>query len=272
MPSSYTTSSFAKVLLPLALLGFSTCVIAGQTNPSDERIVGGWETSITYFPHQVSLQVVNRHICGGSIIAEDLVLTAAHCIGQVTNTEYYTVRAGSSFHFIGGIVAQVKAIVLHNNYNHTKNDIALVKLLKPLEFNAYIQPIRLLEENVTIEKDQDLWVTGWGNQQSYIDQTSPILRYTFVHKISKEKCYKSYKFMTEIDENMFCAGVEKGGRDSCQGDSGGPLITRSANDNSLRLVGVVSFGKGCAEANYPGVYTRVQMYHQWLNSTIETFK
>ncbi|XP_075167147.1 trypsin 3A1-like [Haematobia irritans] len=243
-----------------------------DSNPREGRIVGGWETSISYFPYQVSLQISNRHICGASIIREDLVLTAAHCVDHYSNPYLYTIRAGSSYHYMGGIIVPVKEIVKHENYNKTINDIALLKLQMPLVYNGYVQAIQLMEETGTLKEYQELWVSGWGTQHSAIPQVSPVLRYTTVNKIPPRICYESYKALLKINKNMLCAGVDKGGRDSCQGDSGGPLIARSTIDSSPRLVGVVSFGVDCAKAQYPGVYTRVQMYHQWLNETIEKLK
>lgn len=247
------------------LLGLATASVC-LALPFDGRIVGGWETTIAHFPHQVSLRLLNTPICGGSIISNTLILTAAHCVARYNNPRLYSIRAGSTYSKQGGVLIPVIAIRKHEQYAGTTNDIAILKTLQPITFSTDIKPITILEKDYILKDNEQFWVSGWGSQHSKFPTTSPILRYTSVNHIPLEQCKEAYGHKVDIDENMLCAGVAEGGRDSCQGDSGGPLI--ASIDNMPRLVGIVSFGLGCGEAKYPGVYCRVQNYHDWLNKTI----
>ncbi|XP_073813719.1 trypsin-4 [Musca autumnalis] len=268
MSRNITTSLF---LLLLAKACWTRPIqSSSSTSPYEGRIVGGWETDISYFPYQVSVQVMDTHVCGGTVIAEDLILTAAHCLTRFSSPQYYSVRAGSSYSFRDGVVIPAKAIKIHENYKSSEHDIAVIKLAMPLVYSTKIKPITLWNEDVQIADNTQLWVSGWGSQLSWYPQIASVLRYTSVNSIDLEKCRQAYKTLNNITENMLCAGTTVGGRDSCQGDSGGPLVAR--HNNNTKLVGIVSFGMGCGKAEYPGVYTRVQKYHKWLKQTINELK
>lgn len=258
------------IFLLITATVWATPIKLSPSFPYEGRIVGGWETDISYFPYQVSIQQLNTHVCGGSVIGEDLILTAAHCLLRYDNPQYYSVRAGSSYSFRDGVVIPAKAIRIHQNYKNNEHDIAVIKLAMPLVYSEKIKAIPLWNESQVIEDNTQLWVSGWGSQASWYPQVSPVLRYTSVNSSNLEKCRQAYTSVNNITENMLCAGATEGGRDSCQGDSGGPLVAR--HQNTTTLVGVVSFGVGCGRAEYPGVYTRVQNYHKWLNQTINELK
>ncbi|XP_037093125.1 clotting factor B-like [Pollicipes pollicipes] len=163
-------------------------------------------------------------------------------------------------------VANVTAIYRHPRFNFATidNDIALLKLQADVPFGPRVSPACLPD------KETAFWgrwgtVTGWGTT-SYQGKASPLLREVRLPLISSDACRRT-SYGSIITRNMICAGLAAGGRDSCQGDSGGPLVVRQ--EHRWRLVGVVSFGFKCAAAQYPGVYTRVQNYVDWINWYID---
>uniref|UniRef100_A0A3P9J2H9 Peptidase S1 domain-containing protein n=1 Tax=Oryzias latipes TaxID=8090 RepID=A0A3P9J2H9_ORYLA len=164
----------------------------------------------------------------------------------------------------------VTTVIVHPNYNsNTKdNDIALLQLSSPVTFNNYITPVCLPSTNSTFYSGVNTWVTGWGNIGTGVSLPAPqTLQEVQVPIVGNRQCKCNYG-AGSITDNMVCAGLLEGGKDSCQGDSGGPLVIKQ---NNLWIQGgVVSFGQGCAEPNYPGVYTRVSQYQTWINTQITT--
>uniref|UniRef100_A0A3Q3GCR8 Transmembrane serine protease 5 n=1 Tax=Labrus bergylta TaxID=56723 RepID=A0A3Q3GCR8_9LABR len=214
------------------------------------RIIGGVEATLGRWPWQVSLYYSNRHTCGGSIITSQWVVTAAHCVH--------------------------KKIIFNKNYNHRShdNDIALIKLQTPLNFSDTIRPVCLPQYDSDLPGGTQCWISGWGYTQPegvlcfYLSVHSPdTLKEAPVPIISTKKCNSSCMYNGEITPRMLCAGYLEGKVDACQGDSGGPLVCQ--DENVWRLVGVVSWGTGCAEPNHPGVYTKVAEFLGWIYDMIE---
>lgn len=221
------------------------------------RIVGGKEVNIEDYNYQISLQKMN-HFCGGSIINSRYILTAAHCTnGQ--DAKRLIVRAGSSYRGMGGDLYQVEEILQHPNYtrSNTDYDFSILKLESEMELSDSANIVQLPEADEPIEDGAECVVTGWGDTKSILEP-SRRLRATTVPIVNKETCNEAYREFYGITERMVCAGYAEGGKDSCQGDSGGPLVH---ND---KLVGVVSWGKGCAEKGYYGVYARVAAVRPWI--------
>ncbi|XP_059607796.1 trypsin-1-like [Phlebotomus argentipes] len=226
----------------------------------DGRIAGGYEIDIEDAPHQVSLQWPD-HVCGGSILSETFVLTAAHCTYGV-DVEDLTLRVGSSYHASEGQVVKVKRSILHPEYERiTINyDFSLLELEEPLQFSDVCQPIALPEQDQDVEEGALLLVSGWGltyNPKNR-EESNDKLRAVIVPKVNDEYCNAAYSQWSGITEAMICAGYEEGGKDACLGDSGGPLVQNET------LMGVVSWGFGCAQAGYPGVYARVASVRDWV--------
>ncbi|ALC42239.1 CG13430 [Drosophila busckii] len=233
----------------------------------DGRIVGGWDTKIAHFPHQISLQLNKKHICGGVIVAPHLILTAAHCVLKHTQPELYAIRAGSSFWESGGSYVRIKRIIPHEHFNlptHMNNDIALLLLQRPLVYSRDIQAIQLVHPTDYVAPHAQLFVSGWGSTNAQQITTATRLHYTALVELDHPSCTHNYVGSGVVTATMFCAGSRTGlgDRDSCLGDSGGPLVTNV--EGHFKLLGIVSWGLGCASAQYPGVYTQVSAYGDWL--------
>ncbi|XP_060744879.1 transmembrane protease serine 5 [Tachysurus vachellii] len=240
------------------------------------RIIGGIDATLGRWPWQVSLYYSNRHTCGGSIITSQWIITAAHCVST------YRLHQVSSWVVYAGIVTRnaaklaqymgytVEKIIYNKNYNHRSHDsdIALVKLRNPLNFSDTIRPVCLPQYNHELPGGTLCWISGWGYTQPDEVHIPDTLKEAQVPLISTKKCNSSCMYNGEITPRMLCAGHTEGNIDACQGDSGGPLVCQ--DDNVWRLVGVVSWGTGCAEPNHPGVYTKVAEFLGWIYETIET--
>lgn len=227
----------------------------------DNRIVGGAETTIDYFPWQVSMTYHRTHRCGGSIISQYHVLTAAHCTNRISAAAL-GIRAGSSRNNNGGVLIAVNRVLQHPSYINQANDydITVLRLSSPLTYGNNIRPIQMPDYMETIQPGTRTWVTGWGDTKESGGVKPTLLHYTTVPIVDNRVCANAFARQTPITNSMICAGYYKiGGRDACQGDSGGPLVANN------KLYGVVSFGVGCARPSYPGVYTRVSFFRKWID-------
>lgn len=236
--------TFLKVSFTLALQHISS------------RIVNGTVTTIEEFPYQVSLQTGDYHGCGAAIISENFVLTAAHCFKNQPKPENIKIRVGSKSWVAGGKLLQAAAYKAHSEYSSEShlNDIAVVKLNETLKFSKTINKINLA--NSTLVNGTKVVVAGWGFSRRNETFYHPLLKKIELTILSRETCAPYYNYGTNVQKTMICAFDE--GRDTCRGDSGGPL---SANGT---LVGIVSWGIGCAIGRYPGVYTDVASFNAWI--------
>nr|XP_012637955.1 coagulation factor IX isoform X2 [Microcebus murinus] len=235
-------------------------------SPQDiTRVVGGENAKPGQFPWQVILNGKIDAFCGGSIVNEKWVVTAAHCIVPPVNI---TVVAGE--HDIEKTEPteqkrKVIRVILHHSYNATVNkyshDIALLELDKPLTLNSYVTPICIADREYTniFLKFGSGYVSGWG-RVFHRGRSASILQYLRVPFVDRATCLRSTK--VTIHNNMFCAGYHEGGRDSCQGDSGGPHITEVEGTNFL--TGIISWGEECAMKGKYGIYTKVSRYTNWI--------
>lgn len=230
-----------------------------QLRPSSGRIVGGFVVDITDIPFQVAFKDVYGNFCGGSIISGTWVLTAAHCISNSPDA-HPSVRAKSTHWNEGGQLVAVKRVVKHPNYNDATvdYDFALLELSDELALDDRFFAADLPQQDEPVEDGSCLQVSGWGNTQNPLEFSTE-LRATNVPAVNQEKCAATYTSFGEVTPRMLCAGFDKGGKDSCQGDSGGPLV-----EGGTKLVGVVSWGRGCAEEGFPGVYSRVAAVRDWI--------
>jgi trypsin len=226
--------------------------------PFSSKIVGGLPIGIEVAPHQVSLQLREFHICGGSVISECFILTAAHCTDRVSEKDL-KVRAGSALYRSGGALIPVREIIQHEKFDFftIDYDFSLLKLVTQLKISELIKPVALPLQNEEVPDNTLCLVTGWGNTQS-VQESREKLRGAFVPSVNQIECNEAYNEFGGITDRMICAGFKVGQIDACQGDSGGPLVANN------KLIGVVSWGYMCAKPNYPGVYSRVASVRNWI--------
>lgn len=225
---------------------------------SGNRIVGGQESLPRARPYQASLQSDGFHFCGGSIIDKKWILTAAHCEVKPGTTVVLGAHDISNKSDACAERISVKKTFNHPGYSSSTNDndIALLELTS----NTVYPPIEMATSPISVA-GVPVQVSGWGTLTS--GGSSPDkLMWVQVNTADQATCKKQYS--GGITNNMMCAGVPEGGKDSCQGDSGGPLV------GGGKLVGVVSFGSGCALKDFPGVYARVSNYQKWIAETMGT--
>ncbi|XP_015432417.1 PREDICTED: trypsin-1-like [Dufourea novaeangliae] len=226
------------------------------------QIVGGKDVNIEEVPHQVSLQSSGMSFCGGSIIADQWVVTAAHCMAYPA--DWMTVRAGTTTKSSGGSVHKVAEIIIHedyvtNYYGVPENDVAVMKLSTPFKLDKTRQPIRIFKQNEESKVGINAVVSGWGAVREG-GSTAEVLQAVNVPIVSKSVCNKAYQPYGGVPAGQICAAVQEGGKDACQGDSGGPMTIGG------RLAGLVSWGYGCARQGYPGVHTEVAAFSDWIVS------
>jgi len=232
------------------------------------RIVGGQMTDRNEWPWQAALMYGNQQFCGGSLINDRYILTAAHCIVDLS-TNGLTVRLAEHDLSANGetslVTRTVSQIIEHPNYDAgtERNDIALLKLSSPVTMSATVLPV-CMPPPKPLYTGQNAWVTGWGTTSSG-GSSSSTLREVQIKVLSNSACRSRYS-SSAITNSMVCASAQ--GKDSCQGDSGGPLVIKDGGGN-YDQIGVVSWGYGCANSQYPGVYTRVNKYLDWIRDNTE---
>lgn len=251
-----------------SLIGFFLCLLWASSAHGDElKIIGGTKVDHGEYPFMVSLMhrngdVWRNQFCGGSLIKADVVLTAAHC---VANESPQTIEvSGGRVNLMSGSYGQrrfVRGIRIHESYNPNTldYDIALIYLAQPFNLNWDLQTI---DYDAVMNNGNQLTVIGWGST-GY--NSSPDLMEVNVYHISHEVCNRSDWLNGAVSKLMFCAGYANGGKDACQGDSGGPIFVKLASGQIVQQ-GIVSWGVGCAQAQKPGVYTRLRSFIAWIDA------
>ncbi|KAE8599431.1 hypothetical protein XENTR_v10017183 [Xenopus tropicalis] len=246
------------------------------------RIVGGQNSPPGKWPWMVSIQSPTgkefSHLCGGSVLNEIWVLTAAHCFKHLERKEetksWRLVFGANNLKVLESSVQirKIKEVVQPKAYNPTTeaNDITLLRLDKPIVFTDYVQPACFPTEFANVEKKTDCYIAGWGVLDEESGEPSEILQEARVHQIDSKKCNSKDWYDGSIGEYNLCAGHEKGGIDSCQGDSGGPLMCKTQKSRTYAVVGITSWGSGCARGKKPGVYTSTKYFIKWIASKVET--
>ncbi|KAM3967798.1 trypsin CFT-1-like [Aphomia sociella] len=252
-----------RVFFVLAL-----CLAAVAAVPSNpQRIVGGSVTTIGNWPEMTSLLyswngASYSQSCGGTIINNRAVLSAAHCFfGDGPGN--WRVRVGSTNANSGGSVHNVNQIIIHPSYNTRTmdSDVAILRVASTFAFNNNVRAASIAGSNYNLGDNQVVWATGWGSI-SPGGAASEQLRQVQIWTVNQATCRTRYSEVGQtITDNMLCSGwLDVGGRDQCQGDSGGPLY------HNRVVVGVCSFGQSCALARYPGVNARVSRFTSWISS------
>lgn len=254
-----------KLLLVSAIL-LSAFVTQAKQSPIRGLIVGGGDAAQGEFPWMVSLRNKSYgHFCGGSLIAPNWVLTAAHCAKGATIDEVW-IGLYSQKDSTAAEKIKPSKIIVHEKYTSVSTsgyDYALVKL----PTNSSFKPVALVTEEIAISDDPTEIINsvtaGWGDLSESGWQTPDILQKVTVPLVSKAVCNTKEAYNGSVNDTMICAGFKAGGKDSCQGDSGGPLLVHDA-DGVQYLAGIVSWGQGCARPNKYGVYAKVSAGATWI--------
>ncbi|XP_050349070.1 trypsin, alkaline A-like [Nymphalis io] len=240
--------------------------------PTSQRIVGGSVTSIGQYPHAVAMLLSPTgsgsfwQACGGAILNNRAIATAAHCFIHHPSATQWRLRVGSTNANSGGIVHTTNRIIIHPNYHRptADSDVAVVRINGVFDFNNNnVRNGRFASSNYNLGDNQAVWAIGWGFT-SYGGRPSEQLRHVQVFTINQAVCRSRYAELGRaITDNMLCSGVlDVGGRDQCQGDSGGPLMYNGI------IVGICSWGERCALARYPGVNVRVSRFITWMQNNV----
>lgn len=218
------------------------------------------------------------HSCGGSLISNSWILTAAHCLYN-RDEPLRAVGGADNLDFL--YRAQVRSTsrqIIHPDFDITtyNNDIALVKVDQPFNLQSTFSRVGVvcLEPSLEVLPYDIATICGFGSR-AFHEKTRTHLYETDIAIIDQRVCNRSFSGM--ITDNMICAGgMIANKRDACSGDSGGPLVMDVVTDSDdgssqehVSLVGVVSFGNDCALKNYPGIYTRVSNYYDWILEQID---
>ncbi|XP_039618495.1 coagulation factor IX [Polypterus senegalus] len=259
------------------LLEFNETLASGNatnhTLPEEEgdsRIVGGMLCHRGMCPWQVFLHWKNDFgYCGGSLINDRWVLTAAHC-AEESLPVYITVGNFDKFmREVDEQMIQVKKVVSHPHYHPATydSDIALILLDEPVKFNAYAYPICLPNANLAqllLQEGTMGQVSGWGATR-FKGTSSRFLRRVNLPVVDQQACVATTTQV--ITDNMFCAGYLEETKDACQGDSGGPFAVNYKN--TWYLTGIISWGEECAAKGKYGAYTRISNFFSWIKDTMK---
>merc|ERR1712215_151800 len=278
--------SFKLVDMQLIVLLLGTLLMLVHGSPASKhkedhtqvghpRIVGGQEATPHQFPWQISLQYhifaigLYSHRCGATIIDETHIACAAHCIDGETKNHFRVVAGAHSLHPLlpesSKQIRKVSQMWQHeefNQYNFT-HDVSVLELDEPLEFNEFVQPLKLADQGQHPVSGTECINSGWGTTDD--GRIADKLQYVMLPIVDREECVADYTDVSGVDEEMVCAGKSEGGVSPCQGDSGGPLFCPGEDDEPY-LAGIVSCGVlPCGQENRPGVFTSVGYYRDWID-------
>merc|ERR1719382_2084647 len=239
------------------------CGIEGP--PAQDKIVGGFEAAENQWPWQVALFIDNAWFCGGALISENYVMTAAHC---AEGASYFDILAGAHNVRASSEPERVE-ITSYNGWTHPDwdtntlaNDLALIRLPEKITFNDYIIPACLPTPDLVAKEGDLVTPIGWGKPSDSASGISPVLRMVQdLPVITNKECNDVYGI---VGDGVVCIDTS-GGKGTCNGDSGGPLGYYDETRERWIEVGIVSFGAsaGC-EVGYPSGFTRTNYYLDWI--------
>ncbi|PLX71728.1 MAG: hypothetical protein C0602_00595 [Denitrovibrio sp.] len=264
-----------RILQIFMVLIFSvTFTFTASAESSLARIIGGELVANGELPFQVAIGSESpagsyNVSCGGTLISSTWIVTAAHCMEDYdTPSEVASLFVLTGTNTVNPInpstMSSVSQVIIHPDFHdaaYYDNDIALIKLSSPVDS----APIGAISTSTTpyYTTGTSATVSGWGDTDSTTVTSYPDELYKVnVPVTDYSVCDATYS--TELTTNMICAGYQTGGKDACQGDSGGPLFVDGSSIDSL--IGIVSYGTGCAQPDFYGVYTKVENYTAWIES------
>jgi secreted trypsin-like serine protease len=260
---SWLGALVVAMLLPLA--GFSVAMADQPTTDGEvgAQIVGGTRASTSTFPWVVYLATSSgSQYCGGTLVAANKVVTAAHCTVGDSPSVVRVVAGRDDTRSTAGVMARVTKIWIHPSYQTATsgNDVSVLTLDRNLT-QARL-PIATTADSALYAAGTSTTILGWGDTSSNGAASRYLLRAT-VPVVSDSTCASNYGSRFK-PAHMVCAGFPQGGTDTCQGDSGGPLVAGG------KLIGITSWGDGCAAPNAPGVYTRVANFATLIQQQINS--
>ncbi|MFD5514410.1 S1 family peptidase [Streptomyces sp. NPDC127066] len=228
-----------------------------------QPIVGGTTTTTTAYPFMMQITDARQNqFCGGTLVAADKVVTAAHCMAGETTASIRVVGGRTFLNGTDGTVSKVSDIWINPDYTDATDgdDVAVLTLSTSMPY----APARYVSGSDTglYAAGTTARIVGWGTT-SENGASSNQLRTATVPIVSDSSCATSYG-STFVASDMVCAGYAAGGVDTCQGDSGGPLLIGGV------LAGITSWGEGCAEPGYPGVYTRLTTFSSLVTGQVNS--
>ncbi len=292
MPLSFSRLLSKRARITFCLLAFaggfansltlyaddSAVAIVNTTN----RIIGGDASSRGQFPYMAALVrnrsglLDSRQFCGASLISDQWLMTAAHCLfdqfgGRISSDSFRVVVNTLNLRTESPDELIVANYFIHPAYDNndllSRNDIALIELAN--EVSPAPTSVSLFRDDASVLSGFNATVSGWG-AIDFSDPFNPVypveLRHAVVPIVSRGVCNAPISYAGNISDTQMCAGFVQGGVDSCVGDSGGPLVT--SVEGTTAQVGIVSFGNGCAEPNFYGVYTNVGAYISWIQQFV----
>ncbi|XP_070328910.1 transmembrane protease serine 5 [Odocoileus virginianus] len=239
--------------------------------PLASRIVCWQAAAPGRWPWQAGVALGSRYMCGASVLGLRWVVTAAHCTHsfRLSRLSRWRVHTGLVSHSTvrphqGAAVERIITHPLYRAQNHDY-DVALLWLRTPLHFSDTVGAVCLPAEERDFPRGSECWVSGWGHTDPSHSKSSDVLQDAVVPLLSAQLCNSPCVHSGALTPRMLCAGHLDGRADACQGDSGGPLVC--LDEGTWRLVGVVSWGHGCAEPSHPGVYAKVAEFLYWIQDS-----
>jgi len=239
------------------------------------RIIGGKVAPAARWRSTVGLLFAMQrdnyeaHFCGGTLVDRRFVLTAAHCVDFLRPKDLQ-ILAGTASLAEGGTRFNVEKIIVHPMWDSRRFDfdIALVKVTEPIKDVRLSRLIKREEEVALVPRYTLSFVAGWGNTGPAPPEFPRELHQVKVETQARALCNRALSYRGNVTARMVCAGFPEGGKDACSGDSGGPLTAKDESGAWRLQFGIVSWGIGCAEPNYFGVYTRLAVLSAWVEKMI----
>ncbi len=258
---------FTLVALPVAANPFGGSIIVGIDEPPDTH-TGKTPAPPGQNPWQVAIifneasSVQRGFVCGGSLIASEWILTAAHCVEDFEPEELDVIIGREKLSSKDGEQIGSIAFHIHTDWDGNNNDIALIKLAQPASKGQFVA-LQKADQTALSLPGTNSKVTGWGVLSLLAEEVPDALHQVEMPIVTKAQCRASYENDPVINDTVICAGTRTSGSDPCFGDSGGPLTVAGPTGGRL-LAGIVSFGRGCGFVGQYGVYTRVSMFEGWV--------